>query len=168
MKKKLTLSERICYAVILLVILPFLLYGAMLLFLPISRSNESVRRYVLRKIPIGTSYDEAIEIISSKGWEIKQTNTDYGLEYGLWINEDNSAAHFADIEDVEDYKSDPVISTTSPFLPTDTFRIVGKKVVYVKLGEFYGPLPTAVKAYIAFDENNELLEVIVLRDVDSI
>ncbi len=62
-----------------LILLPFVAYGILLLTVPISRSDEGVYSYVYKKIPVGTSWDEVLEIIDDKGWEIKELHTDYGL-----------------------------------------------------------------------------------------
>ncbi len=47
-------------------------------------------------------------------------------------------------------------------------RIVGKKVIFVELGEFHSPFHTIVFAYLAFDENDCLIEVAIRRDIDGI
>ena len=64
-----------------LILLPFVAYGIMLLTVPISRSDEGVYSYVYKKIPVGTSWDEVLEIIDDKGWEIKELHTDYGYVF---------------------------------------------------------------------------------------
>lgn len=47
-------------------------------------------------------------------------------------------------------------------------RIVGKKVIFVELGEFHSPFHTIVFSYLAFDENDCLIEVAIRRDIDGI
>ena len=97
---------------------------------------------------MGTSWDDVLEIIDDKGWKVEQTDT----EHGLRINDAAGNASFA----TDDEKT------------TSNIRIVGMKAMFVELGEFYGPLHTAVFAYLAFDENDELIEVTIRRDIDGI
>ena len=120
------------------------------LFNPLSRSNKSVRNHVLEQIPIGTSWDESIKIIKKETWEIKQTNA----EYGLRINDKAENVSFASQEDMAERNNSNI-------------RIVGSEAMFVELGEYYAPFNTAVFAYLAFDENEQLIEVAIRRDIDA-
>ncbi len=144
-----------CFLIILAVIvmLPFLAFGGLLLFVPISRPNDSVRNYVLRQIPTGTSWDDTLEIIDKKGWEIELTD----IEHGLRINYGAGNAYFASDDEMLNGVEEP-----------ENIRIVGTKAMFVELGEFYAPFHTAVFAWLAFDENNELVEVAIRRDIDAL
>lgn len=143
--------KRVLIIIVAIAVLPFLAFGALLLFVPISRPNDSVRNYVLKKIPIGTNWDDAVEIIDQKRWLIKEVN----LEGGLRINDGAGYAEFASSEEMRNGSEN------------DDIRIVGLKSMFVELGSFYGPFDTFVFAYIAFDENSELVEVSIRRDIDA-
>ena len=72
MKKKFKKGIKIVVIVMVsLILLPFVAFGVQLLTVPISRPNEAVRSYFYRKVPVGTRWDEVLEIIDDKGWEIK-------------------------------------------------------------------------------------------------
>ena len=132
-----------------LILLPFVAYGILLLTVPISRSDEGVYGYVYKKIPVGSSWDEVLEIIDDKGWKIKEIDTEHGLSingYTTFANEDRLAWS-------EKSSSER--------------RVVGVKSMFVELGEFYGPFHNAVFVYIAFDEDDKLIEVTIRRDIDS-
>lgn len=135
-----------------LILLPFVAYGILLLTVPISRPNEAVLSYFYRKVPVGTSWDEVLEIIDDKGWEIKKLDT----EHGLCIYDGAGATAFA----TEDRLARREKSASES-------RVVGAKSMFVELGEFYGPFHNAVFVYIAFDEDDKLIEIVIRRDVDS-
>lgn len=141
-----TILKRISAVLISIVILPFVFYGIFLLTVPISRPDKAVRSYVMKEIPVGTNRNEAIEIINNQGWEI-----DHIAECGLCINNEAGCAYFAAEES----------------LNLDE-RTVGTSSMKVYLGNYYGPLYTSVKAYIAFDENEKLIEVFIMREIDGI
>lgn len=143
--------KRIGIILITVFILIILIIGLFLLFVPISRPDEAVHNYVLRKIPIGTTWNDVIEIIEDKGWEIRQTST----EHGLWINSSGRGGFASD--DEMKYGTE-----------NSNIRIVGVKSMWVELGEYYGPFHTAVSVYLAFDENNKLIEAVVRRDIDGL
>jgi hypothetical protein len=135
-----------------IVALPFFAFGTLLLVVPISRPNEAVRNYVFKQISTGTSWDDAIESINDKGWEVKITDT----EHGLRINDAAGNAYFATDDEI-----------TNDEGGSSNIRIFGVKSMFVELGEFYGPFHTAVFAYLAFDENDKLVEVSIRRDIDA-
>lgn len=151
MKKKFKKVIKIIVIVMVsLILLPFVAFGIQLLTVPISRPNEAVRSYFYRKVPVGTRWDEVLEIIDDKGWEIKKFDTEHGLcIYDGWTT-------FA----TEDRLASREKSTAKS-------RVVGVKSMFVELGEFYGPFHNAVFVYIAFDEDDKLIEVTIRRDIDS-
>ncbi len=100
-----------------------------------------------------TSWEYAIEIIDKKGWLIKETSD----ERGLRINDAAGNASFASEDEMRNGAEN-----------AEMIRIVGVKSMFVELGEYYGPFHCAVFAYMAFDENDELIEVTIRRDIDSI
>ena len=134
-----------------LVVICCLAIGIFFLCVPLARTDKGVCNYVLRKIPIGTSMEAVVTIAEKESWEIRDTNN----ECGLCINDragSVSAASKDEMINGVEYKND---------------RIVGEKAMVIKLGEFYAPFHTAVFAYLAFDENCELVEVSIRRDIDA-
>ena len=151
-KRTKTILKRIAAVVVSIALLPFVFCSIFLLVIPISRPNKAVRSYIMRKIPVGTSCEKSIEIIEKKGWKIETLQTDCGL----CINDAAGYAEFASIDEMingSDNKNE---------------RIVGVTAMYVKLGEYYGPFDTAVFAYLAFDDNDELVDVAIRRDIDGV
>lgn len=125
--------------------------GIFFLCVPIARTDKGVCNYVLRKIPIGTSMEAVVVIAEKESWEIRDMNN----ECGLCINDRAGSVSVARKDEMINgvqYKND---------------RIVGEKAMVIKLGEFYAPFHTAVFAYLAFDENSELVEVSIRRDIDA-
>lgn len=128
-------------------LLPFLFRGIQWLFVPLSRSDEFVTNYVLKEIPLGTSLDDATEIINDNGWKIWQYSDDKGIAFG----KNSGMTYFAGI--AED---------------SDDWEIIGEKAVLVYIGDYHSPFHTAVMAYLAFDENDELIAVRIRRDTDAL
>lgn len=143
--------KRIVTILCIIVITIIVLLSVLFLFQPISHSNKSVGNYVRKHIPIGTSWEDAINTIENNKWEIQQTNS----EYGLRINDEANNVSFATEEDMSDLKNVNI-------------RIVGSKAILVELGEYYAPFNTAVFAYLAFDEKGNLIEIAIRRDIDAI
>jgi len=95
--------------------------------------------------------EEVVTIVEKESWEIREMHN----ECGLCINNRAGSVSVASKEEMIngiEYKND---------------RIVGVKAMVIKLGEFYGPFHTAVFAYLAFDENSDLVEVSIRRDIDA-
>ena len=147
-RKSFTFILMIASVTAAVICLPF---AAFYLFQPLSRPDRNVRNYVLKRLPIGTSMDEALKTIEQNGWSIKQTNT----EYGLRINDRATYADFATQADLSDTDNDHI-------------RIVGSQSMYAELGEYHVPLDTVVSAYFAFDENGRLAEIVIRRDIDAL
>ena len=151
-KSNKVLIKRILISIVIVIILPFLMFGILLLSVPISRSDESVCKYVLKQIPIGTSWNDSVRIIESNEWKIKENNMECGL-----IIYSSGYACYATEEAI--YFSQNKAQSTS--------QVVGEKVMFIELGEYYGPFHTAVFAYLAFDEDDKLIEIAIRRDIDS-
>ncbi len=133
-----------------LVLICSLAIGMFFLFVPLARTDKGVCNYVLRKIPIGTGMEEVVTVAEKEAWEIREINN----ERGLRINDNGSVAITSKDEMLNGAENNRV-------------RIVGEKAMVIELGEFYGPFHTAVFAYLAFDENQELIEVSIRRDIDA-
>ena len=134
-----------------LVLICSLAIGMFFLFVPLARTDKGVCNYVLRKIPIGTGMEEVVAIAEKESWEIREMNN----ERGLRINDSAGNVSVA--------SKDEMINGVE----NNRVRIVGEKAMVIELGEFYGPFHTAVFAYLAFDENQELVEVSIRRDIDA-
>jgi len=125
--------------------------GIFFLFVPLARTDKGVCNYVLRKIPIGTSMEAVVAIAEKESWEIREMHN----ERGLRINDSSGNVSVA--------SKDEMLNGVE----NNRVRIVGEKAMVIKLGEFYAPFHTAVFAYLAFDENCELVEVSIRRDIDA-
>ena len=68
--------------------------------------------------------------------------------------------------------SNPLVSPAAKPLidgakATSNSQIVGVQSICVELGKFYGPLHTEIFVYLAFDEDDKLIEVSIRRDIDA-
>ena len=152
MKKGTAKICKVIAAIILIIVLPIMVYGSLLLFKPLCRSNSGVRSYVMKRIPIGTNWDDAERIIADNKWTIEEISN----EYGLRINDSAENVSFASSKDIR-----------SGVNNNNGIRIVGTKALRVKLGEYSLPFHTAVFAYLAFDENGQLIDAAIRRDIDA-
>lgn len=144
--------KRILTILAVIVILPFLLYGIFWLAVPISRSDEDVRAYVLQQIPVGTDWDDVISAAEDKEWEIRESKTDRGLR----INDAAGNTSIASEDEMQNGAEN-----------RENVRIVGKQAMLVRLGEYRVIFHTAVFAYLAFDEDGKLVEAAIRRDIDA-
>lgn len=108
-------------------------------FNPLRRSEESIREYVLRAIPIGTDIDAAAQIIEAKGWTIGYISREHGCKVDSHGDIDNSG--------VED---------------------IGSQSIRAHLGTYYVGFRRDISAFLAFDEEGKLLDVGIRRDIDSL
>lgn len=141
----------LCSTLLSLVGICCLAIGLFFLFVPLARTDKGVCNYVLRKIPIGTSMEAVVAIAEKESWEIREMHN----ERGLRINDSSGNVSVA--------SKDEMLNGVE----NNRVRIVGEKAMVIKLGEFYAPFHTAVFAYLAFDENCELVEVSIRRDIDA-
>lgn len=152
MLNKAKFVKRFCLITSSVIIASVLIYVLLWTFFPIVLSNKSVRNHIMWKIPIGTNWEDATEIIDKNKWKIKRADT----EHGLRINDSAGNADFAYIDEMLNGSE------------RANCRIVGKKAMFIELGEFYSPFNTAVFAYLAFDENDSFIEAAIRRDIDGI
>lgn len=115
---------------------------------PLMGTEVSVSNYILKTIPLGTSYDDAVEIVNNhKKWEKRAENLNGGLsiypsgQIGFEFSND---------------KDDPDI------------KIIGEKALDVFVGEYYAPFCVSVCAYLVFDENDKLIGIRIRNDVDAL
>lgn len=146
-EKSKKVTKRIVVVIVSLIVLPFLAYGIFYLAVPISRPDDAVHSYVLRKMPIGTSWDDAIVKISNQNWGLESTH-----DCGLVVSKITGFVRYPHDNEEE-----------SPDL-----YFIGTKSMYIYLGEYYNPWNVSVCAYLAFDENGKLIEAFIRKDYDSI
>lgn len=130
--------------IVIILFIVFVILCPYLVKLPISLPDFAVRSYVLHKLPPGTSWDETVSTIDDERWKV--STHDRGLRI-------NYKAHSADF----DFEYGANIG-----------ELVGVKSMKIKLGEFYAPFHTAVFAYVAFDESDQLTEVFVYREIEAL
>lgn len=124
------------------------LFNSFINIFPLMGTELSVSTYVLKTIPLGTSYEEAIKIVDNhKKWEILYKNTDGGISI-------YPSGYFG-FETSKD-KDDP------------DKKIIGEKALDIFIGEYYAPFCVSVRAYLVFDENDKLIGVRIRNDVDTL
>ncbi len=138
--------KRIIKCLLLITSIIILSYGVFLLFVPIARSQQHVRQFLLNIIPIGTKWNDAIDIIDrKKEWVLEAAYIDAGVSLNTktgqcWIDD-----------------------TKHEFV--DNF---GTQSMRIYIGEYYFPLSHVVKAYLAFDDEGNLIEILVQKEIDSL
>ncbi|MDD4493087.1 MAG: hypothetical protein PHV32_01840 [Eubacteriales bacterium] len=106
---------------------------------PLRKSNEHIRKDLLKSAPIGTSMEDVLTVIGeNKNWKILQ----YEGRYKPWP------------PDSDDEKS----------LITDSF--IRSKEIKVLLGEYIAFLPRIVYADFLFDEDLNLIDIVVNKGMD--
>lgn len=138
---------------LILFVLYLLMFDIILLFIPISRSGNSVRDYILKKIPMGTSWNDTIKIVeNNKKWNIYEDTT----EFGISIEPETKFALIGDYQNSD-------------------MEYIGEKSMKIYLGEYYAPLPpflfiptsNVVFAYLAFDKDDKLIEIGIQKEIDG-
>lgn len=143
-------SKEIIKRIVVVIVSLFIIYGIHWLIVPLSRNKEAVRSYFLKHImPIGTSWDEANAMIAEKGWMVPGKSEKQGV--------------------VLDVSSHLPIMGYEPEekLPSSKIRI-GSKCIYCYFGHYYAPFEVSVKAALAFDENGRLIDVVIVKETDSL
>jgi len=113
---------------------------------PIRRTNVGVRRDLLRNIPIGTSLEDAINIAEKNNrWTIRVVRERFGVV-------------------LEEH----LTPSRAPFSTDQISNAIGKKSIEIHLGHYSMILRVDVTAFLAFDENNELIEIFILREYDGL
>lgn len=115
---------------------------------PLMGTEVSVSNYILKTIPLGTSYDDAVEIVNNhKKWEKCAENLNGGLSI---YPSGNIGFEFSNDKDDPDIK------------------IIGNKALDIFVGEYYAPFCVSVRAYLVFDENDKLIGIRIRNDVDAL
>ncbi len=89
--------KRIIKFTITLVLIVLLFLIIRYIAVPISRPFDSVRDYVLKLMPVSTSWDDCQQIANDQGWKIRQTS-----DLGLNVCYEDGTGHFATEEDIRD------------------------------------------------------------------
>ncbi|MBR1970912.1 MAG: hypothetical protein IKA17_11230 [Clostridia bacterium] len=107
---------------------------------PLRRTEKTIRKTVLKTIPIGTSMDETIKKIKSNTyWEIDSISESNGYT----VSKDGRPSEGGGEE-------------------------IGSKYIRVWLGGYRNIFVTDVSAWLAFDENSNLIEITIRKDVDAL
>jgi len=114
---------------------------------PIRRTDKALRKHLLSIIPIGTSMEEVIRIIEGHNcWIIERVEENYGV--------------VLDSRDMYPLRSAPTTFRNS--------KVIGEQAVWIDLGSYYGIFKNYVSAHLAFDENEELIDIFIRREPDVI
>jgi hypothetical protein len=127
------------YKVILIILLCILIPWAIFTAIhPTSLPNKLAEKYLLSKVPEGTTMEKAKSIIEKNDWEIKTIGLDNGIYYGR--------------------TGQPLMTLFDKSLHPD-IKMVGSKFIYAEIDHFYYPLTEYAYAYFIFDENDKLITV---------
>ena len=141
MKKRSKVFRIVFYILIII----FLVVMALIIN-PILRTEASIRRQLLRITPIGTSMEEVISIADDNArWTIDNIREDGGVSL---------------------LSGTRVPTRRAPGDPR--FSVIGEQSVRIHLGTFQFIIRFDVTAFYAFDENGELIEILVRREFDVI
>lgn len=134
------------YIVILLTIIniPLSIYDMSLRSIvnPMMRSEERIRKYVLRITPIGTDMEDVLRTIDKRNWERINVSYERGFP--------------ADV-----YRS---------FQPRQENDVIGEKHIMAMIGEdkVFIFFDAHVEAAWCFDENSKLIDVLIRKTTDSV
>ena len=120
---------------------------------PLRKSEERIRSDMLLLTPVGTCMEDVIAVIENNDtWVREWVDHEYGyavlhgrpMRYGLYGYEDGRRVN-------PDYK------------------VVGEKSIFVTIGQYKQAVffHTFVIVFYGFDENSELIDIAVLKEVDS-
>ncbi|MGO4376298.1 hypothetical protein AB4Z21_37225, partial [Paenibacillus sp. MCAF20] len=129
--------KKLILSIIIIVIGIILIEGMRVLLNPLTRSEDTIREKLLTQIPLGTDMNEAIDFAKrKKGWSDIK------------------------IDDANGYNSELGIKTT-----------VGEKHFSVHAGDYRSLLNlyffvADVTIYFGFNENSELIDIRVRKDID--
>lgn len=140
--------KSIAIVMVSLIILPFLAYGIFCLAVPISRPSNAVRSYVLRKMPIGTDWNDVIKTAEEQNWKVYAEFTDRGLT----VSKITGNIRYEEEDDKDNSNLD----------------VMGEQLMHVILGKYRFIGYCGVSVYLVFDENSKLIEAYISKDWDSI
>ena len=135
--------KKILVTVLMLTLIPLFIAGILFVTNPITRPLSSVRRYMLRQIPIGASMEDVIRIVdSNENWTTRHIREQFGvvLLYGT--------------------------SLPSSFTPREGSVVIGDQSMRVHLGTYHIIIRIDVSAYFAFDNDGKLIDILIRRELD--
>ena len=116
-----------------------------LLLNPLYRSEESIRKTLLRITPLGTDMEKALKVIKRKvQWNVSYIDYEHGYFAQRWSKE--AEEHY--------------LTTGEPL-------VIGVMSIEVYLGGYWAFFITDVTAFWGFDESGKLIDICVAKDTDS-
>ena len=127
-------------------ILAFFLAIALTIFIflelnPLYKSHDALKSYLLNITPIGTNMDDAKSAVR-KAFKLRNSDVWVDMEMGYKIN-DRGLSYTYGLD--------------------SSYTIVGEKSIYFDFGQVGFNF---VGAYYAFDENDKLIEILVVKTLD--
>jgi len=113
----------------------------------LSRPESAIRRDLLRITPVGTGKEDVIRIIEERGWTLSWTRATRG--YFIVRGQASDGATPAQLED-------------------GTAVEIGTQSIRIHLGRFRVILAVDVCVYFAFDEDSNLVDIAIRREMDVI
>jgi hypothetical protein len=138
--KKLKKPLKVILIILLCILIPWAIFTAIH---PTSLPDKYAKKYLLLKVPKGTTMEKAKSIFNKNDWEIKEIELDHGIYYGR--------------------SGQPI-----DWVFDDPVKISGSKFIFVEIDEYRILFEEADFAYYIFDENDKLIDVDIRRDIDSI
>ena len=130
--------------IIVFIAIIFSMVVIVLLSNPLRSPEERIRTDLLEVMPIGTSMEDVISIVEShKRWNISaRILYDIGITMGP--------------------------RGPSRGIPLSDEEVIGEKSIRIHLGQYLAPIfiQTDVTAFVAFDENAELIEIAVRKSMN--
>jgi hypothetical protein len=116
------------------------------IFNPLRRSNEEIREMVLDILPVGTNLEVAIEII--------ENNEKWGFSYQEKVQE----------------RGYQMVKYNGVLRPSQRGGddAIGVKSIRINIGDYKDFFKVSVLVFIAFDENDELIDVAIAKSVDGL
>jgi hypothetical protein len=132
--------------VIIFMALPFTSPRWMTGAISLSRPESAIRRDLLRITPVGTSKEDVIRVIDERGWTLRWTRATSG--YYIVRGRASDGATPAQLED-------------------GTAVEIGTQSIRIDLGSFFRDF-IGVDVYFAFDEDSNLVDIAIRREMDVI
>ena len=117
------------------------------LFNPLMRTTNQIRRNLLRTIPVGIHMDDVVDIIERHGrWKIAGTSVRFGVSLTPLDGRPSSASEFT----------------------SEHVEVVGQKRIRMHMGSYHIIFQRHVIVYFAFDADGYLLDIFVRKEIDLI
>ena len=130
--------QHILFIVLVIIVMTF----AIIWSNPMWRSNDRIRLSLLKATPIGTSIEDVQNFIdSNEKWKSRGRHSQ-----GIHI-----------VNGIPDIR----------LIPSPLGYNIGVKSITAIVGEYRNPFTVTVTAFWGFNENSELIEIAVLKDMDA-